>query len=637
MSDRQPRPVVVDTFNSPHARLRPIPLTSVTLTDTFWAPRMRVNREQTLPEQYHHLEETHRVDNFRRAAGKQPGTFEGIYFNDSDVYKWLEAASWALASGGEDAGGRLAGMVDAAIQAVADAQQPDGYLNSYYTLVEPENRWSNLRDKHELYCAGHLIQAAVAHHRATGRRSLLDVSCRFADLICEVFGPEEEGKRPGTGGHEEIEMAMVELARDTGEARYLRQARFFVDVRGQGTAGGSDYHQDHKPVRDMDPMVGHAVRAVYLNAGVADVCLEEPAPELWAALERMWATMTRRQIYLSGAIGSRYQGEAFGADFELPNDRAYAETCAAIGSMMWNWRMLARTGEARFADLIETTLYNAVLPGLSLDGEHYFYQNPLENDGTHCRQPWFGCACCPPNIARLLASLPGYLYTTSDEGVWVHLYAQGSADVPLAGGSTARLEVETAYPWEGSVRIEVQGAGRWTLFLRIPAWAEGGASLQVNGVPWTGRAAPGSYAALEREWALGDVVELDLPMPVRRVESHPYVPGNAGRVALMRGPLLYCFEAVDHPGVDQRDVVLPVEEVVKAAFRPDLLQGVVALSMEGQLVPPDAGWTGRLYRTAEPHPARASQRVGLLAVPYYAWANREPGRMMVWVRSKLQT
>jgi DUF1680 family protein len=379
-------------------------------------------------------------------------------------------------------------------------------------------------------------------------------------------------------------------------------------------------------------MVGHAVRAVYLNAGVADVCLEEPAPELWAALERMWDTMTRRQIYISGAIGARYQGEAFGADFELPNDRAYAETCAAIGSVMWNWRMLARTGEARFADWIETTLYNAVLPGLSLDGEHYFYQNPLENDGTHRRQPWFGCACCPPNVARLLASLPGYLYTTSDEGIWVHLYAQGSAEVPLADGSTAKPQVETAYPWEGRVRIKVQGAGRWTLFLRIPAWAEGGGAIQVNGVPWTGVAAPGSYAALEREWAPGDVVELDLPMPVRRVESHPYVPGNAGRVALMRGPLLYCLEAVDHPGIDLRDVVLPPDAAVEAAFRPDLLQGVVALSAEGQLVPPDAGWTGRLYRTVAPHPVREPQPVELLAVPYYAWANREAGRMQVWVR-----
>ncbi|MGH2604392.1 MAG: glycoside hydrolase family 127 protein, partial [Dehalococcoidia bacterium] len=371
-----------------------------------------------------HLEATGRIDNFRRAAGQQDGPFQGLYFNDSDVYKWLEAASWSLAT---DPDPELERLVDETIAAVAAAQQPDGYLDTYYILGDEAGRWTELVRTHELYCAGHLFQAAVAHHRATGKCSLLDVARRFADYICDVLGPAEDGKRPGTDGHEEIELAMVELARETGERRYLEQARYFLDARGYGLAGGDEYHQDHKPFRELDAMVGHAVRAVYLNAGAADIYAETGEPALLAALERLWRNMTTRRIYVSGGIGSRYEGEAFGRDFELPNARAYTETCAAIGSVMWAWRMLLLTGEARFADLMEQTLYNAVLPGVSLDGQFYYYQNPLEDDGHHRRQPWFHCACCPPNVARLLSSLPGYVYTVTDDEVWVHLYAEGAA------------------------------------------------------------------------------------------------------------------------------------------------------------------------------------------------------------------
>ncbi|HJQ29854.1 MAG TPA: beta-L-arabinofuranosidase domain-containing protein, partial [Rubrobacter sp.] len=414
MLDSTP-PVVVDTSRSSYARLRPLPLTDVQLSDHFWEPRRRVNREKTLPSQFEHIEETGRLDNFRRASGKIEAPFRGLYFNDSDVYKWLEAASWSLA---RDPDSELARMVDAAITEVEDAQQPDGYLNTYFTFERASERWTDF-DLHEMYCAGHLFQAAVAHFYATGSERLLRVAVRFADHICDVFGPEEQGKRLAVDGHEEIEMALVELFRATGNRRYLEQAKFFIDARGRGTLGDPygrfdpSYSQDHKPLREQDEVVGHAVRALYLYSGAADVYAEIGDAALLAALERLWHNMTTRRMYVTGGLGSRYEGEAFGGDYELPNERAYTETCAAIGSAMWNWRMLMLGGDARYADLIEHTLYNAVLPGISLDGGHYFYQNPLAADGTHRRRPWFGCACCPPNVARLLASLPGYFYGAS--------------------------------------------------------------------------------------------------------------------------------------------------------------------------------------------------------------------------------
>ena len=421
-----------------------------------------MNRDETLPSQYRHLEETGRLDNFRKASGKMEGRFEGIYFNDSDVYKWLEAAAWSLATDPDE---ELARMADAAITEIEDAQEPDGYLNTYFTFERAGERWTNF-DLHEMYCAGHLFQAAVAHFHATGSERLLDVAVRFADHICDTFGPESEGKREAVCGHEEIEMALVELSRVTGNRRYLRQARFFVDARGHGLLGrpygehDPSYSQDHRPLREQDEVVGHAVRALYLYSGATDVYAETGEKALLDALGRLWTNMTTRRMYVSGGLGSRYEGEAFGEDFELPNSRAYTETCAAIGSVMWNWRMLMLEGEARYADLIETTLYNAVLPGISRDGQSYFYQNPLADDGQHRRQPWFGCACCPPNVARLLASLPGYLYGISDGRIWVHLYAEGEADIGLGETGVVRVEQRTRYPWDGRRRDPGQGGGR---------------------------------------------------------------------------------------------------------------------------------------------------------------------------------
>ncbi|MBS1251140.1 MAG: Non-reducing end beta-L-arabinofuranosidase [Anaerolineales bacterium] len=651
MSDKTRTPtVVVDTSQSRHTRLRPVPLTAVTLTDAFWAPRRRINRDITLLSQYRRCEDTGRIDNFRRAAGKKAAPFRGRYYNDSDVYKWLEAAAWTLAT---DADPALAQMVDTVITEITAAQQPDGYLNTHFMLDRAGERWTNLRDMHELYCAGHLIQAAVAHHRATGSDRLLGVARRLADHICDIFGPEEAGKRPGTGGHEEIEMALVELARTTGAPRYQRQAQYFLDVRGEGLIGGRAYHQDHRPFREFDRMAGHAVRAVYLNAGAADLYAETGETALREALERLWRTMTTRQLYLSGGIGSRHAGEAFGQDYELPNARAYAETCAAIGSVMWNWRMLALDGNARYADLMELTLYNGFLVGLSLDGERYFYENSLASDGTHRRQPWFECACCPPNIARMLASLPGYFYSVSNSvsgegepgsgGVWVHLYAENTARFSLPDGRIIGLTQRTRYPWDGDVVIEIDGEGTFSLWLRIPAWCGAGAALDVNGQSFTGALVPGTYAEVRRTWQPGDTVRLRLPMPVRCVEAHPYALENADRVALMRGPLLYCVEQADNPDLDPRDVVLPAGVVEGIAdqgaasdFRPDLLGGVVVLSAQAEVVPPDEAWAGHLYRAARPRVERTrEQRVEVTAIPYYAWANREAGAMQVWLRHPL--
>jgi DUF1680 family protein len=428
-------------------------------------------------------------------------------------------------------------------------------------------------------------------------------------------------------------MALVELARETGDTKYREQAQFFLDTRGRGLIGGSEYHQDHQPFRELERLAGHAVRALYLNAGATDLYAETGEPSLRAALDRLWGNMTARQLYVSGGAGSRYSGEAFGRDYELPNERAYAETCAAIGSVMWNWRMLALEGDARYADVLEMTLYNGFLAGLSLDGLAYFYQNPLADDGTQRREAWYDCACCPTNIVRLLASLPGYVYSLSDEGIWVHLYVQSSVGVRPGDGGTVRLRQHTRYPWDGEIELQVKDPGTFPLFLRIPAWCEEGAALLVNGQPFPRELLPSSYAEIRRTWRAGDSVRLRLPMPVRRVECHPYAIENAGRVALMRGPLLYCVEGADNPGLDPRDLLLPAGASFSAGFRPDLLGGVVVLRGMARLASPGDDWEGRLYRTVGPRPAEPGGRmVEVIAMPYHAWANREPGPMQVWLQ-----
>ena len=635
MPEPRPRPVVVDTTASPHASLRPLPLDAVTIADSFWAPRRRVNREVSLPTQFRLLKETGRLANFRRAAGRDDSPFQGRYFNDSDVYKWVEAAAWALA---EEPDPALAAQVAAVVAEIATAQRADGYLNSYFAGERADLRWTDL-DLHELYCAGHLFQAAVALHRATGATDLLEIATRFADHIVETFGPDRQAERPWADGHPEVEMALVELFRETGERRYLDQASLFLDARGHGKLGrpydrhSPEYHQDHRPFRAAEALVGHAVRALYLAGGAADLAAETDDAPLRAALDRLWEHTVAKKTYISGGLGARYEGEAFGDDYELPNERAYTETCAAIASVMWNWRLLQLDGDARYADALETVLYNGVLPGVSLEGDTYFYQNPLADQGGHRRQPWFGTACCPPNIARLLASLPGYVASHDEDGAWLHLFAQGSVRFPHASG-TVRLGLRTDYPWDGEVAIVVEeGDGDFAVRLRIPGWCREGATLAVNDES-AANVQPGAYAELRRRWRPGDRVHLSLPMPVRRLVAHPHVAENVGRVALLRGPLLFCVEAADNPGLDFRDLVLPDAAELRPEVRPDLLGGVVVLLGEGRMTPPVAGWAGAAYlpaEVAEPDPVGTTP-TPITAIPYAVWANREAGPMAVWLR-----
>jgi len=619
--------VVVDTRQSPFVRLRPLSLDAVTIDDTFWAPRRRVNHAVTLPEQYAQLEQTGRLHNLRRAAGQEQGAFEGRFFNDSDVYKWLEAAAWVLATERDE---RLQAQVDDLIALIAAAQDADGYLDTYFTFARVPERWTDLAVMHELYCAGHLIQAAVAHHRARGRRDLLDVAVRLADHIVATFNPMG---RQGADGHPEIEMALVELSRDTGDERYRHQAQFFVDQRGQHppTISGKEYHQDHAPVRAQHEVVGHAVRALYLYAGMTDLYAETGEQALWEALDTLWRNLQGRKIYITGGAGARHEGEAFGDDYELPNRRAYAETCAAIAHVMWAWRLLLVTGEACYGDALETALYNGVLSGISLDGETYFYENPLADRGNHRRQPWFGTACCPPNVARLLASLPGYVYTTSDKGLWVHLYATGTATAALTDVGVVTLRQQTNYPWDGEITLTIDppDVALFSLFLRVPKWAEG-ASVTVNDEVIGAPVRPGHYMEIRRQWAQGDVIRLTLPLAVRLLSSHPYVINNRDRVALVRGPLVYCVEAADHPGVDPWDLVLSTDAAWRVEREPDLLGGIMVLRTEDARARVDDGWEGQLYRSFDT-PSAATTRVPLTAIPYYVWANRDAGPMQVWL------
>lgn len=627
----------VDTSHSPYAHWQTLPAASVSIDDGLWSAQQATNRRASLRHGYRMLEQSGNLHDLRLAIGLAQGEYRGPVFMDSDVYKWLEAVSLELANGPD---AELERMADETIDLLARVQLPDGYLNSYYQAVKPDKRWTNLRDDHEMYCAGHLIQAAVAHHRATGKTSLLDIACRFANHIDSVFGP---GKRPGTPGHPEIEMALVELYRETREKRYLDLAGFLIDQRGRQSLGagrfGSAYYQDHVPVREASTLVGHAVRQLYLTTGVTDLYLETGEQALFDAMMRQWHDLTRHKLYITGGVGSRHAGEAFGEPYELPNDRAYCETCAAIASIMWNWRLLLATGEGRFADLMERTLYNAFLSGVSLDGTHYFYVNPLLSRGMmpetgrggHRRTEWHGCACCPPNVMRLIASLGHYFATRSATGLQVHLYAPTTIRTELPKGGLVALRVETAYPWEGAVWLTVDEPGNadWELALRIPAWCEA-PSLRINGQAVRPRVEQG-YAMIQRHWQKGDRLEMDLDLVPRLVEAHPRVEPARASVAIVRGPIVYCLENCDQePGVDVLDVLIDASAPLEATWQPGLLGGVTTVQAAGYALN-IRPWEGVLYRPFSGHADLAKRPVRLTAVPYYAWANREPGSMRVWI------
>jgi DUF1680 family protein len=593
----------VDVSRSPHARLQPL---AGKIDGGLWAERRRLNREVLLVEGARKLEEAGNFHNLRVAAGREEGEFVGMVFADSDVHKYLEALGWELANGPSE---ELAALAEGATELIQAAQQPDGYLNSYFQVVQPAEHFVNLAWDHELYCAGHLIQAAVAHARGTGDTRLLDVARRFADHIGEVFGP---GRNEGTPGHPEIETALVELHRLTGEPRYLELAGFLVDTRGRETLQparfGSAYFQDHAPVREATDVTGHCVRQLYLDAGVTDLHLETGEAALLDVLQARWRDMVERKMYLTGGLGAHHMDEAFGDPYELPPDRCYGETCAAIASLHWNWRMLLVTGEARFADQFERALYNGFNAGLSLDGGGYSYVNPLHVRDGHrgtVRQPWFACACCPPNVMRTLASLHHYLATSDDGGVQIHQYASGRI---------GDLRVTTDYPWDGRVEVEATAGGEepWALDLRVPAWAAG-ARLTVNGEELD-PPAPG-YARVERAWRVGDRVTLELPLEPRLTAPHPRVDAVRGCLAIERGPLVYCIEEADAPGgaiVD--DLRIDPASELRAVPSPDL-GGIVRVEAAGVHEP--------LEGVAGPVPLRA--------IPYSHWGNRGEGAMRVWI------
>ncbi len=628
--------VVVDTRHSSGARLRPVAVSAVAMTGGLLAERRETNRTVSLRTQFEQIERTHRIDNFRRAAGKIDSDYVGVYFNDSDVYKWLEAAAWSLASTPDP---ELDALLDRLISEIGDSQRPDGYLNSYFARDRADERWTN-PDLHETYCAGHMFQAAVAHFRATGKTSLLDIARRYADHIGNTFGPEEEGKRFWIDGHEEVELALIELARATGETRYVDQAKYFIDARGHQRLpkpyGGrpKSYHQDHEPIRETSEVVGHAVRQLYYTIGATDLTLERPEAALDDALGRLWESATERKMYVTGGFGARWEGEAFGDDYELPNGSAYAETCAAIAGAMWGWRLFLRTGEPRYLDVLERSLFNNVLAGLSESGDHYFYQNPLEDNGDHRRSEWFGTACCPPNVARTLASLPGYLYATDDAGgIYVTLYAENDAEIERPGAEPVRISQQTNYPWDGTVTLRIDTPGSFALHLRIPGWVGQAPSITVNGQNADVTTTSASFATIERDWRAGDTVELSLTMPVRRIAANPSVTEDGGRVALERGPLVYCVEAVDNGGRDVRTAILDPNGETTDQMRPDLLGGVVTLSVPARFAGRERSWNGSLYQATDELTGQPDEPVSLTAVPYYAWANRAAGPMAVWLRS----
>lgn len=626
--------------------VKPVPFTSVRLNDVFWAPRIETNRAVTIPYAFRKDEETGRVDLFVRAAKAQRGEPladrkpPGFPFDDTDVYKVLEGAAYTLSVHPDPA---LEAYLDDLIAKIAAAQEPDGYLYTPRT-IDPRNphkwagsqRWElEAEDSHELYNLGHLYEAAAAHYQATGKRTLLNVALRTADLLDRTFGP---GKRSIWPGHQITEMGLARLYRATGETRYLNLAKFLLDERGPDgrRGGGRTYNQSHQKVTEQSEAVGHAVRATYMYSGMADVAALTGDMAYVTAIDRIWENVTGRKLYITGGIGALQRGEAFGADYELPNATAYNETCAAIGNNYWNHRLFLLHADARYIDVMERTLYNGLISGVSLDGKTFFYPNPLESDGKYERSPWFGCACCPGNITRFLTSVPGYVYAQRGDAIWVNLYAAGEAEIKLDNGRAVKLMQRTRYPWEGEVRMTVtpDQPGPLTIHVRIPGWARNepvptdlyrfaGQPAPPAMVRVNGKAAPmkldKGYVSLRRTWRTGDRIEINLPMPVRRVVANPQVAADRGRVALQRGPLVYAVEVADNPGVPVRSLVLSDKELLTAKFRPELLKGVTVI--EGKAHAMTRGDGGEVRK--EP--------VWMTAIPYYAWANRGAGEMIVWL------
>ena len=638
-----------------------VPLKQIVIEDDFWSPRLQVNRTRTLDHVYQELETTGCIRNFELAASKATGSFGGPWWADSDVYKWLEGASYVL---GSHADPDLEHRVDDVIARIAAAQQPDGYLNTHVQVEAPDLRFRDLAFFHEDFSSGHMFEGAVAHYEATGKRTFLNVATKLADCFDATFGP---GKRDGLSGHEGIELAWVRLYRATGEQRYLKLAEFYLNERGQKPsifereynslpadrtvlwregqpinlrapqdrlyrahppAFDTSYCQDNLPVRQQSVAVGHAVRAVFLYSGMADVAYETGDRELFAALDRLHDSVTLRRMYVTGGIGPSAKNEGFTDDYDLPNENAYQETCASAGMVLWNHRMFKLTGHGSFVDLMEQSLYNAVPAGVSLEGNSFCYATPLACDPKFQRQAWFEVPCCPTTAARFFPSIGRYIYGGSTHGVWVNLFVGGQGRVKLDDGPEVTIRQTTRYPWEGHVKLEVSVANpaEFTLHVRIPGWARE-TRIAVNGKPISPTVSNG-YAHIRLEWSAGSVVELEIPLRIEKLEANPNVLQSRGMIALRRGPLIYCLEQPDNAAELDR-ISLPLSARLTEKFESSLLGGVVVVTGEGRLQPAST-WSDLLYR---PVRTVASQPLTIRAIPYCVWGNRGQQNMKVWIES----
>ncbi len=622
-------------YQQPDAPIQEVPFTQVHIEDQFWSPRIETNRTVSIPSAFKECEKNGRFDNFALAAGMIKGEHQGDFsFDDTDPYKVIEGASYSLAVKYDP---KLDHYLDSVITIIAAAQEPDGYLTTCVTnkCTRLSGWWGSSRwekiNSHELYNSGHLYEAAVAHYRATGKRTLLDVAIKNADLVCQVFGPNE-GQKHVPSGHPIIEMALAKLYKVTGDEKYLNMAKYFVEETGRGTDGHrlNAYSQDHKPILQQDEIVGHAVRAGYLYSGVADVAALTHDTAYFHALTRLWENLVSKKLFITGGMGSRPQGEGFGPNYELNNHTNYCETCASIANVYWNYRMFLATGEAKYMDVLERALYNGVISGVSLSGDKFFYDNPLESMGEHERQRWFGCACCPGNVTRFMASVSNYVYATQGNDIYVNLYIQGKSEMKTADNQVQLVQT-TGYPWEGKVSIQVkpEKESEFAVRLRIPGWLQSAPvasdlyayttpaekyTLKVNGS--TVKPAEGDgYATIVRTWKPDDVIELELPMEVRRVKANDQVEDDRGMLAMERGPIVYCLEGIDQPDSVVFNKFIPADAKIGATFDANLLKGVMVLSGTAKEVAQDGSIKDVLFK----------------AVPYSTWNNRGAGQMEVWV------
>ena len=631
---------ILHLTHSPYAKLKNVPVHAVTIQPGFWASRRTVNVEHSIPSMGKLLEVNGRMDNFLRLIGKNDAPQRGPVYSDSDVYKWLEAVGFALQT---ESRPELRAQADSIIKEVVAAQQPDGYLNTYYVRERADQRMTAKTQQwgHELYNMGHMLQGATAYYRATGDQTMLNSGTRFVnEFLLPTYGPEPN-KKPLMSGHPEMEMALVELYRMTGDKRQLALAEYLLrgDERILLKKNDYVYHFCGQPFTSRTHLEGHAVRAMYACCGATDYYLETGDASYWKTLGVLWDDLISSQMYITGGVGARSDGEAFGNSYELPNSQAYGESCAAIGNMMWNWRMLAVTGDARYAEVIERALYNGINSGMSLSGTLYCYRNPLSFDPAtdeKIRNDWYDTTCCPPNLERTFASLPGYFYSTSDDGLYVHLFHNSELNWRLENGAPIKVTQRTEYPWKGTVEIEVSPASpqEFTLYLRLPRWSNTPATT-VNGKQ-AASALPGRYLPIRRRWVAGDLVKLQLDMTPQIMEANSRVVENNGRAAVQRGPLVYCLEGLDQKsGVSLNDLALTAFRTAGPAgftdtFEKDLLDGVVVLQHEGAAIQTSESRRA-LYFSANSTPNKSS-KISLTFIPYYAWNNRQPTEMLVWTR-----